>query len=256
MKIEIILALLALIVAILAFLRDVFDFKLPFNSTQLPRWLKDYRTWISVVFLLLLSSTFSSISKNRWLQQNIDETQTNLNNVIETRNAQSIELNQLSTERYQLQDELTSIEATRISQASLTGSEICDEIVVTALPEKLTITLPTPDEERVYKDITYQVDAPIETGLRILIHSAELILVNGENKEVIERGPHPTHFDKQVIKGQSLLLNDGVNLNSSYLNRAMELNSNEFIERKTFHLITDEGIYCNASIEVPITIVE
>ena len=109
--------------------------------------------------------------------------------------------------------------------------------------------MPSPPEG-FWKAVAYEIRSDDYTGLRVLLHGFRFIAYDKGKETVIADGTIFAHFGKSVRPGETLLVSDSVYLDPSVVKRATELNSFTITERKTFHVVSDQGLYCEKSADL------
>ena len=248
-----IIAIIALLIASLGLVRDLFNVTLPPPPfrTVIRQLLQDRRTWFGVVFALLGISFLASYIQAQRLELIVQQQDAKLTSAQATQTAQMASLSELVGTREAQAAELTSLKATLTAQ-NISQDEICNQVKITAEPDEVTLTNP----EGEYLPINYELLAPPSDGVKILLHAAQIFVNDGPNLIVIASGVHPTHFDKHVAAGQTIFVGDGVGIGRSELDKAKELNSTAITERKSFHVVSDKGVYCIRSVDVLVRISE
>ena len=135
----------------------------------------------------------------------------------------------------------------------VTKNQACDQVSVTATPDQITVV--PPSQAPVWTSIIYELKAPSNIGMRILLHSSEFLVSDGTKQVVTQAGQQATHYNKIIPAGKSLVIdNDGISLDQAQVEKAREFGSTVMIERKTYHLVSDQGIYYQKSVDVRVSL--
>ena len=114
------IAFLALGLALMSFLRDIFDVTLPFPNIPEPlrQWLLSPRVWFRVSFILLGTSLLAMCSRGQQLESTIAQQETRIMSLDSTVTAQYIEADALGDVIVNSQLELATAEAIQVGQAT------------------------------------------------------------------------------------------------------------------------------------------
>jgi hypothetical protein len=74
--------------------------------------------------------------------------------------------------------------------------EYCDDIRVSAIPNQAIISIPS--QETTWIDIAYEIKAPSQTGIKVLLHSVQVFVQQGSQDTILVEGAHVTHFGKSI----------------------------------------------------------
>jgi hypothetical protein len=246
--------ILGLFVAILALLRDVFDFQLEWADSRnlLKRLAANRLVQIIVVVALFGFAFWSLYSRMQGLESIVARQDAEITSAYVTQTAQAASLLALEGTRVAQDAELSSAQATLSSQP-LSQSEICDQVSILAIPDQ--VTLNDSGDASVQTDVDYELLAPPLTGVTVMLHAADVFVQNGSDLVHVASGVHTGHFGEHVAAGESIRLDDLVWLGRDELDKAKELNSALLLERKTFYLTSDQGFYCKKPVDVPIKLI-
>jgi len=120
--------------------------------------------------------------------------------------------------------------------------QVCNEISIA--PKGRRVTMLAPTNENIYEGVEYEVKAPSSTGLQILFHKAQHLIIEGSNEVEVIWGRHFTHYKVQVPAGKSMTLSDGILLGKYDVDAALEHETRVITQRLTFSVVSDQGIYC------------
>ena len=130
------------------------------------------------------------------------------------------------------------------------SKQICDQIVIT--PEYNRIKMdgrPNSKGEYEYESVAYEFQAPADTGIEILFHKAQHLIIDGEREHEIVMGRHLTHADTYIPAGKTLEISDGVQLGKYDGEEVAKYDTVLFTHRVTFSIISDQGLYCEKETE-------
>ncbi len=130
------------------------------------------------------------------------------------------------------------------------SEQICNQVVITPNVNRINLTgMPNLDGGYGYEDVTYEIQAPKDTGIEILFHKAQHLIIDGEQENEIVTGRHFTHANEYIPAGKARTIHDGVQLGKYDSEAAAKFNTVVFTHRLTFSMISDKGLYCEKAVE-------
>jgi len=134
-------------------------------------------------------------------------------------------------------------------------TRVCGDIAVSAIPNQSTIDYPA--QEGAWVPIEYRIKAPSQSGITLLLHSAEQLVQTGAQPISIAEGAQATHYGLSILANATeSITDDGVWLTTEDAKEANSMHSNLIIDRRTFHIVTDNGVYCTKAVDVALAFTE